>query len=148
LRLELLVLGNVDGMRLVGQAELFEHDRSLAAVGGRPGVEIDHGSVLRGRDEGGRGRGPASVPRCITNFRSLGGRLGPLGYTRRRIGLAPVHPTCRVPWGPSKCPPPGLELAMIYVLAALVPPLGLLLNGQPISAVLNFVLLVVCILLA
>jgi hypothetical protein len=37
---------------------------------------------------------------------------------------------------------------MIYVLAALVPPLGLLLNGQPFSAVLNFVMLVVCVLLA
>jgi hypothetical protein len=36
---------------------------------------------------------------------------------------------------------------MIYVLAALVPPLGLLLNGQPFSALLNFVLIVPCILL-
>ena len=36
---------------------------------------------------------------------------------------------------------------MIYVLAALVPPLGLLLNGQPFSAVLNLVLIVPCVLL-
>ena len=36
---------------------------------------------------------------------------------------------------------------MIYVLAALVPPLGLLLNGQPFSAVLNLVLIVFCLLL-
>lgn len=34
---------------------------------------------------------------------------------------------------------------MIYVLAALLPPLGLLLNGQPFSAILNVVLVVVCI---
>jgi hypothetical protein len=36
---------------------------------------------------------------------------------------------------------------MIYLLAALVPPLGLLLNGQPFSALVNFVLIVPCILL-
>lgn len=36
---------------------------------------------------------------------------------------------------------------MIYVLAALVPPLGLLLNGQPFSAILNVVLLVICLIL-
>lgn len=34
---------------------------------------------------------------------------------------------------------------MIYVLAALLPPLGLLLNGQPFSAIFNVVLIVVCI---
>jgi hypothetical protein len=34
---------------------------------------------------------------------------------------------------------------MIYVLAAVVPPLGLLLNGQPFSAVLNLVIIVPCI---
>ena len=36
---------------------------------------------------------------------------------------------------------------MIYILAALLPPLGLLLNGQPFSAVLNVVLIVFCVLL-
>ena len=36
---------------------------------------------------------------------------------------------------------------MIYVLAALVPPLGLLLNGQPFSAIFNVVLLVFCLVL-
>lgn len=35
---------------------------------------------------------------------------------------------------------------MIYILAALLPPLGLLLNGQPFSAVFNFVLIIPCIL--
>ena len=30
---------------------------------------------------------------------------------------------------------------MIYILAALLPPLGLLLNGQPFSAVLNVILI-------
>lgn len=34
---------------------------------------------------------------------------------------------------------------MIYVLAVLVPPLGLLLNGQPFSALLNLVLIVPCL---
>ena len=34
---------------------------------------------------------------------------------------------------------------MIYVLAALLPPLGLLLNGQPLSAVFNVVLIALCL---
>ena len=36
---------------------------------------------------------------------------------------------------------------MIYLLAALLPPLGLLLNGQPFSAVFNLVLIVFCLIL-
>ena len=36
---------------------------------------------------------------------------------------------------------------MIYILATLLPPLGLLLNGQPISAILNLIIIVPCILL-
>ena len=36
---------------------------------------------------------------------------------------------------------------MMYVLAALLPPLGLLLNGQPFSAIFNLVLLVFCLIL-
>jgi hypothetical protein len=35
---------------------------------------------------------------------------------------------------------------MIYILAALLPPVGLLLNGQPFSALLNVVLIVPCVL--
>jgi len=34
---------------------------------------------------------------------------------------------------------------MIYVIAALVPPLGLLLNGQPFSALLNLLLIPLCL---
>jgi hypothetical protein len=34
---------------------------------------------------------------------------------------------------------------MIYILAALLPPLGLLLNGQPFSAIFNLVLIVFCV---
>ena len=34
---------------------------------------------------------------------------------------------------------------MIYLLALLVPPLGLLLNGQPFAAILNLLLLVICL---
>jgi hypothetical protein len=33
---------------------------------------------------------------------------------------------------------------MIYVLAALLPPIGLLFNGQPFSAIFNVVLIVFC----
>ena len=36
---------------------------------------------------------------------------------------------------------------MIYILAFFVPPIGLLLNGQVFSAVLNFALLVPCLIL-
>ena len=36
---------------------------------------------------------------------------------------------------------------MIYLLAIFLPPLGLLLNGQPISAILNLILIVPCFLL-
>jgi hypothetical protein len=35
---------------------------------------------------------------------------------------------------------------MIYILAFLLPPLGLLLNGQPFSAIFNLVLIVPCLL--
>jgi hypothetical protein len=34
---------------------------------------------------------------------------------------------------------------MIYILAALLPPLGLLLNGQPFAAILNLALIVPCV---
>lgn len=34
---------------------------------------------------------------------------------------------------------------MIYILAAVLPPLGLLFNGQPFSAVFNLVLIVFCL---
>ena len=37
------------------------------------------------------------------------------------------------------------HLAMIYILAALVPPLGLLLNGQPFAAIMNLILIVPCL---
>jgi hypothetical protein len=36
---------------------------------------------------------------------------------------------------------------MVYILAALVPPLGLLLNGQPFAAVFNLILIVPCVVL-
>ncbi len=36
---------------------------------------------------------------------------------------------------------------MIYILAVFLPPLGLLLNGQPFSAVFNLILIVPCIIL-
>jgi hypothetical protein len=35
---------------------------------------------------------------------------------------------------------------VIYILAALLPPVGLLLNGQPFSALFNLVLIVFCLL--
>jgi hypothetical protein len=36
---------------------------------------------------------------------------------------------------------------MIYLLAVFIPPLGLLLNGQPLAAILNVALIVPCVLL-
>ena len=36
-------------------------------------------------------------------------------------------------------------MSMIYILAAFLPPLGLLLNGQPFSAVLNVILIIPCV---
>ena len=36
---------------------------------------------------------------------------------------------------------------MIYLLAVAIPPLGLLLNGQPLTAMLNMALIVPCFLL-
>ena len=38
-----------------------------------------------------------------------------------------------------------MRFRMIYLLAALLPPLGLILNGQPFSAILNLVLIVFCV---
>jgi hypothetical protein len=35
---------------------------------------------------------------------------------------------------------------VIYILAALLPPVGLLINGQPFSALFNLVLIVFCLL--
>jgi hypothetical protein len=37
------------------------------------------------------------------------------------------------------------QRSMIYILAALLPPLGLLLNGQPFSAILNLIIIVPCV---
>src|SRR4029077_5588860 len=42
-RCELFVFGNIDRMNGVGQTEFLEGDGSLAAVGGRPSIEINHG---------------------------------------------------------------------------------------------------------
>jgi hypothetical protein len=39
------------------------------------------------------------------------------------------------------------EQIMIYVLAVLLPPVGLLLNGQPFAAIFNLVLIVFCAIL-
>ena len=36
--------------------------------------------------------------------------------------------------------------SMIYILAVFLPPLGLLLNGQPFSAVLNLSIIIPCVL--
>ena len=36
---------------------------------------------------------------------------------------------------------------MIYILAVLLPPIGLLLNGQPVSAIFNLILVVFCVVL-
>jgi hypothetical protein len=36
-------------------------------------------------------------------------------------------------------------MSMIYILAVFLPPLGLLLNGQPFSAILNVILIIPCV---
>jgi hypothetical protein len=36
---------------------------------------------------------------------------------------------------------------MIYLVAAFLPPLGLLMNGQPFAAILNLILIVPCLIL-
>ena len=46
LGLELIALGNVDFVNMIGEAGLLEHDRDLAAIGRAPGVEIDHRQQL------------------------------------------------------------------------------------------------------
>jgi hypothetical protein len=47
---------------------------------------------------------------------------------------------------PKSCvKPPPENPTMIYVLAALLPPVGLLLNGQPFSAIFNLILIVFCV---
>jgi hypothetical protein len=62
-------------------------------------------------------------------------------WRRRENSLHRARQTCAVfaPKGPA---------VMIYVLAFFLPPLALLLNGQPFSALLNFAILLPCILLA
>jgi hypothetical protein len=45
LGLELISLADIDGMRNIGQRALFEHDGDLAAVGRRPGVQVDQDSL-------------------------------------------------------------------------------------------------------
>ena len=62
---------------------------------------------------------------------------------------------CITPWPYRLLRNPGNHLnlrdqaagdpTMIYILAALLPPLGLLLNGQPFSAIFNLVLIVFCV---
>jgi hypothetical protein len=42
-------------------------------------------------------------------------------------------------------PAPPERPVMIYILAALLPPIGLLVNGQPFSALLNLALIVPCV---
>jgi hypothetical protein len=37
---------------------------------------------------------------------------------------------------------------MIYILAVFLPPLGLLVNGQPLSALLNLAIIIPCLLLS
>jgi hypothetical protein len=50
--------------------------------------------------------------------------------------------------GAARITAPGAgEQIMIYVLAVLLPPVGLLLNGQPFSAIFNLVLIVFCVIL-
>jgi hypothetical protein len=72
------------------------------------------------------------------------------GGTRKRRVQGLYHPLAveaiAEPRKPpkSRVTPAAGDPTMIYVLAALLPPLGLLLNGQPFSAIFNLVLIVFC----
>ncbi|MNN88733.1 hypothetical protein D3C81_2064580 [compost metagenome] len=48
MRLELLVLADIDRVDAVGQAGLFEEQADLVAVGGGPVVQVDHLEVSKG----------------------------------------------------------------------------------------------------
>src|SRR5437899_11371722 len=64
-----------------------------------------------------------------------------MSYRLLRNPLNRLNPAQRwYPLGPA-----AGDAAMIYVLAALLPPLGLLLNGQPLSAIFNLILIVFCV---
>src|SRR5712671_4854225 len=71
----------------------------------------------------------------------------------RRRGIRSGSRGCIIPLSHRLLRNPGNHLnpadaagvpAMIYLLAVLLPPLGLLLNGQPFSAIFNLVLTVFC----
>jgi hypothetical protein len=51
---------------------------------------------------------------------------------------------------PAAKPPtfePPREVPVVYIVAILIPPLGLLLNGQPFAAIFNLILIVPCLVL-
>src|SRR5439155_22942455 len=52
----------------------------------------------------------------------------------------------RIKWRQNALVAALVEVPMIYILAVFVPPLGLLLNGQPFSALLNVAIIVPCVL--
>jgi hypothetical protein len=72
-------------------------------------------------------------------------RCAASGMTKRLAGRDDSPRNRRAPSYLSADDHPVLEGAMIYILAFLLPPLGLLLNGQPFSAIFNLVLIVPCL---
>ena len=75
------------------------------------------------------------------------------GKSKRRVG-ALYHPSVILAIAEGATKPRccltlfalvGRSSTMIYLLAALLPPIGLLLNGQPFSAIFNLLLLVFCV---
>src|SRR6266568_2455923 len=76
------------------------------------------------------------------------GRAGEQAGLYHRIVIQAIAEPAKAPKScamlVSTAPAAG-DLAMIYVLAALLPPLGLLLNGQPFSAIFNLILIVFCV---
>src|SRR5262249_38128337 len=65
----------------------------------------------------------------------------------RALPLAEVRALSYPKCNPTYAVPALEDGLMIYILGVLLPPLGLLLNGQPFSAILNLVLIVPCIIL-
>src|SRR6185295_13718539 len=70
-------------------------------------------------------------------------RRGRASGTGRGETVGRILPT--PPASLDSCPAPPERPVMIYILAALLPPIGLLVNGQPFSALLNLALIVPCV---
>src|SRR5262249_56541054 len=89
LRLELLVLADVDSMRGIRQLQFLEQNGGFAAVGGGPGIEIDHGFGSCARTMAWLAFENLAGGRCRPRIADGGG----LGFLLARNGDATWHTT-------------------------------------------------------